>query len=220
MENAELLENITKVREELELVRLNKEIESEELRKELARTKYQLASNSTSMDELYDRIRYLEKSVGAVEAFRKLPSSLVEVLTMVCALNGDHLDYTKEAIESAHIARFYDFNKAWELLWSMAEILHPMLFDSEIPFSDTEYKSKTGFLISMSEGRQTQRDAKLMQLRERQYQGRTIDVTPHVGSGKAADCLRVHFAVDQETKKLVIGHCGDHLDNSLTRKRS
>jgi hypothetical protein len=220
VENAELLQSIAQVREELELVRINKEIESEDLQKEIARTKYQLASNSMSMDELYERNRRLEDSVGAVEAFRKLPSSLVEVLTMVCALNGDHLDYTKEAIESAHIARFGDLNKAWELLWAMAEILHPMLFESEIPFSDTEYKSKTGFLISMSEGRQTQRDTKLMQLRERQYQGRTIDITPHIGSGRSSDCLRVHFAVDQETRKLIIGHCGDHMDNSLTRKRS
>jgi len=102
----------------------------------------------------------------------------------------------------------------------MAEILHPMLFDADTPFSDAEYKSKARFHISMSEGKMTQRDSKLMQLRERQYQGRTIDITPHVGSGRTADCLRVHFAVDQGTGKIVIGHCGDHLENYTSRKRS
>jgi hypothetical protein len=219
-ENSELLQNIAQVREELELVRINKEVESEEQQKELARTKYQLSANAESLDALHERNRQLEITSDALRAFRKLPSSLVEVLTMVCALSRDKLDYTKEAIESAHIARFDDLNKAWELLWSMAEILHPMLFDSSIPFSDTEYKSKTRNQIAMSEGRQTQHDSKLMQLSERQYQGRTIDITPHVGSGRAADCLRVHFAVDQETQKIIIGHCGDRLDNALTRERS
>lgn len=42
-----------------------------------------------------------------------------------------------------------------------------------------------------------------MRLRQRKYNGETIDITPHV-KGKGAsklDPLRIHFAFDDETEK-------------------
>ena len=37
-----------------------------------------------------------------------------------------------------------------------------------------------------------------------------------VGTGSAADLLRVHFAVHQGTGVVVVGHCGKHLTNTLS----
>jgi hypothetical protein len=72
----------------------------------------------------------------------------------------------------------------------------------------------------MNEGRMTQRDSRLMRLREREYEGKLYDISPHVSLNKGSLSLRVHFAIEQDSKKLIIGHCGDHLDTFSTQKLS
>ena len=36
---------------------------------------------------------------------------------------------------------------------------------------------------------------------------------------KKPKMLRLHFAIKRETKKLIVGHFGDHMENYSTRKR-
>jgi hypothetical protein len=59
-----------------------------------------------------------------------------------------------------------------------------------------------------------------MALRRVRYDGQDVDITPHVKWGnRVPKLLRVHFYVDRQKGKLVIGHCGDHLDTYGTRRR-
>jgi hypothetical protein len=52
------------------------------------------------------------------------------------------------------------------------------------------------------------------------HDGKEWDMTPHVKWGNSAPkCLRVYFAVDRDQKRLIVGHCGDHLDTYGTRRR-
>ncbi len=216
----ELQQENKRLSEEVDTVRLESEIQLDESKKHQARTKYELDAQKEALPALYQRMRELEAKTEVVESLKKLPSNLPEMLKLICTLHSDKLDCIPDAMESARTAKFNDLQKAWELMWSLAEVLHPMLFGNSIPFSSVEFKNKTGFNVAMSEGNMTQRDAKLMRLREREYQGRKIDITAHVGVAKPPAWLRIHFAVDHASGKLVIGHCGDHMENYSTQKLS
>ena len=83
----------------------------------------------------------------------------------------------------------------------------------------------------MTEGKQTKKDSKLMSIRKDTYSYKitngvkkeiSIDITPHVGFGnKEPDLLRVHFHIlkDEDICRIVIGHCGRHLDNYTTKTK-
>jgi len=48
-----------------------------------------------------------------------------------------------------------------------------------------------------------------------EYQGKSIPMMKHLKIGvkdSAAETLRIHFSWDAESKRVVIGHCGPHLD--------
>jgi hypothetical protein len=50
----------------------------------------------------------------------------------------------------------------------------------------------------------------------------TIDVgvVAHIKFGsKAPRLLRIHFALDRDSQRVIVGHCGDHLDTAGTRRR-
>lgn len=225
-DNAELEELIAavdednlKLRNELEETRMFQELAIEEKTNSLAQVQYEYEQYKQSTRTTYSRIRDVERQLGALENLKSLPENLEDTLRMVCALHSSKLEFLEDAAESAREAHFNNVAIAWKLLWSLAEDLHPMLLNGSTPFSDTEYKNRSGFNLAMSEGSQTQRDSKLMKLRQRTYRGKDIDITPHVGWGTGNDCLRVHFAIDRESQKLIIGHCGNHLDNWTTKKR-
>ena len=50
-----------------------------------------------------------------------------------------------------------------------------------------------------------------------------VDITPHVKWNNKTQYLRVHFFVEHdekaETRRIIIGHCGDHLDTYGTKRR-
>lgn len=77
--------------------------------------------------------------------------------------------------------------------------------------------------LALSEGSNTNRNAKLTRLREVPFDGRILDITPHLkaGHGKdSEDTLRIYYCWDSVTGKLIIGHIGTHLlnDTGLTTK--
>ena len=79
------------------------------------------------------------------------------------------------------------------------------------------------FELALSEGSNTNRNAKLTRLREVPFDGRILDITPHLkaGHGKdSEDTLRIYYCWDSVTGKLIIGHIGTHLlnDTGLTTK--
>lgn len=62
----------------------------------------------------------------------------------------------------------------------------------------------------------------LMRQRIDKYNGQEIDIEPHVKNGSQESdpkFVRIHFAYDPNVAdKIIVGHCGKHLDNYSTRK--
>jgi hypothetical protein len=82
-----------------------------------------------------------------------------------------------------------------------------------------EFESQSGFGIAFHESKQTNKDARLVRMRQRTYRGKTYDITPHIkGGGKRHGHLRIHFAFDDERQLIVVGHCGGHLETYGTQR--
>lgn len=197
--------------EELEM--LNAQVVAQE-----SRLRYQQAQ----FDTLYREIEELKSVQMAVQELRTLPNSLEEALTLVARLKPDRIAVTERALQSSQSSDFTDINVAWVCLWQIATTLHDLYFDPQHRGIDIEreFKSRSGYDLAINEGAMTSRDRSLMALRTDTYKGKDIDITPHVKYGnKRPKLLRVHYAICRDEEKIIIGHCGDHLENRSTRNQ-
>lgn len=163
----------------------------------------------------------LEKRTKAIETFCKLPESPYEALNLFSRLWASKIIVLPEAYESAKRYTKGSTAETWKALVSMATVLWRLKFiDNAGGSLIKSFQSETSFELAMTELKLTKANDELMRLRQRRYNGETIDITPHVkGKGTSKlDPLRIHFAFDDENEKIVIGHCGQHLPTSGTAK--
>lgn len=149
------------------------------------------------------------------------PHSLREVMDLASKLWPDKLVFTKRALKAASDYRFDDVDIAWRCIQDLATILHGLCFEEDTAQKAAEiFGSKSNFEVTFREGTATNRDPKFAKMRTDVFEGEKIDITPHLKYGnKSPKLLRIHFAVHSSSKKLIIGHVGDHLDNYSTRKK-
>lgn len=192
------------------------ESENEGLKQETSNLRWKASQTESLRDENDD----LKNQISAFDLLNKLPQDLPEVVNFIANAFKSKLYFTEEAIKSA---RDYEngnavFTSAWEMLRSIATVLHRLIFEDRPGDLEEFFKNETGFELSMTEGRQTKRDSSLMKLRKITYKDQEIDITPHVKYGnRPPNLLRIHFYPDMERQIIVIGHCGEHLDNFTTK---
>jgi hypothetical protein len=183
---------------------------------ELAR---QYRFKAEQLEAALDSMQEANSPVG-FDVPSSLPSTLAEVvsLAMKCF---PRIVFTEQAVRSSSKADDCDcVAEAWEMIWQMSEILHPLKFNADGP-QDLEklFGEKSRYELGMSEGRNTKRDASLMALRKVEHEGKSYDITPHIKHGnRAPKMVRIHFAFDDDAKKLVVGFVGSHLENATSRK--
>ena len=51
------------------------------------------------------------------------------------------------------------------------------------------------------------------------YKGNEIDISPHVKGRNIKAAFRLHFYIDRDEEKIVIGHAGEHMDTAGTPRR-
>jgi hypothetical protein len=179
---------------------------------------YKLATQSA-----HERCAALEGSREALHELRDLPETLSHALQLIGKLHGEKIIVLEDALDSAESASLEakSLPIAWRCLWGMTTVLHDLYFLPDQP-TDLEkaFQDKTGFGLALNEGKSTKKQKSLMNIRKCEYNGAEIEITPHVKWGNENPrCLRVHYHVDRDAGKLVIGHCGDHLENYSSRKR-
>lgn len=215
-------------RENEDLSRSNRDLIEDLLEEQEARQRAESLAR-LHLDRALDAERALSEKSSAeatLREFSTLPSSVEECLLRIAGIYRDRVMITDRAIDSAKKAvinrESAEIPQVWSLLWSIPNTLHAMIFEHELDKASLvrEFREETGFELSLTEGKQTRDDRKLMALRQITWGGKEMSIEPHVKYGnRPPRCLRVHFAIDRENKCLVIGHCGDHLDNYSTRKR-
>lgn len=112
----------------------------------------------------------------------------------------------------------------WQGLWCMCTAVYDIYAKGQGGGNaDERFRRTPGvpvrFELALSEGKNTNRNARLTKMRRIQYHGRTIDITPHLKAGGGNDSettLRIYYCWDETDATLVIGHIGTHLTNDTT----
>ena len=149
----------------------------------------------------------------------KYPETLEDALSIISKLNKDRLVVLEDAFDSAKESDFDDLSSAWELLMAMSTTLYDILFKGDEGNVEKSFKDRTNFDLSMKDSKLLKENAKMMALRRKEYDGKTIEIIPHTKCDSKGKHLRIHFYIDSQRKLLVIGHCGDHLETPGTKRR-
>jgi hypothetical protein len=201
IENMEL-ETVISEKEKMLSIR---DFEKSEILKTCEKAKTMLAAKSSKID--------------AISKLEELPKSLIEATGLIEAIFPEKIVFSEQAKKSAKESNF-PVADAWPCLFKIATILHDLFFlepDKAIDI-EKEFNNNTRFELSMTEGKQTNKDPNLSKLRTIQYKGKEISIFPHVKLGNSSGkLLRVHFYPDRDENRIVVGHCGDHLDNYSTK---
>lgn len=203
--------------------RLKWENEAMALKNELNRFKTENYNMGIQIETLRNRANRCAEVESAVQQLRSVsdyPNTPVMIARYFEQIYGDRIAFTARAyrsLEECHTK----CDLLWNAFYSMAIELYPLLKDNPAS-AYKEFTEKTGWSIGRGEGAQTRADSKLMREYVDTYNGHQIDIEPHVKNGsKESDSkfVRIHFAFDPSVEnKIIIGHCGKHLDNFSTRK--
>lgn len=218
-------------------VRLSSEVARLQREKESAE---QLADElDTKVDELHSQLRHVEyesesfrveavearrqaqaaaRAIDAVRQLQHLPKTTAEVVGLIERLHGGSLVFAEEAKKSAGECDV-DPAVAWECLHATAVVLPDLVFNKGETAIAEQFRNLTGFELTLTEGSQTKKDGKLLKIRRVVVDAREWDISAHIKAGKHPGWLRIHFAIDRDAKRIIIGHCGDHLETAGTRRR-
>lgn len=205
------------------------EKERDDYKNEASRWAAEYDEKDSELNELKSKLYGLEQkqSLPPVESFNtvtdlhKLPQTLAEVVDIKSRMHADRLLFAEEAFTSA--SGYYQcevIDKAWEILGHMAGTLYDLKFNSGKSVDLARvFGEKTGFEYARTEGRQTKANKALCNSRKITVDGKEYEIWPHVCHGnREPKMIRIHFAFDDELKKIVIGYVGPHMTNATTRK--
>jgi len=174
------------------------------------------------MNQDFQMMKYeneqLTKKLMVFGNIPELPKDLSSVVNLIGKVQSDKLIFLPESMKSSKESKFQDVCPSWSLLWKMSTVLWNLLFEEELDRTtiEKEFKNQTGFGLTFGDGKMTNRDSKFQLLRKRNYNGNEIDITPHCKLDKSKGQLRIHFYLDYTKKVIVVGHCGDHLENYMS----
>ena len=197
------------------------ESEAQVLEGKISSLQYRLEQERDRADRSATKLRELEKTAQAIEAFTQIPESPYESLSLFDRLWPTRAVVLPEAYDSAKEYGQGSAVETWKLLTAIATVLWRLKFEENAGGNLTRrFQDETSIEIARTELKLTKANADFMHLRQRRYNGKVIDITPHVkGKGNSKfDPLRIHFAFDDDNRKIVIGHCGRHLPTSGTAK--
>lgn len=213
-------ENERAMRQNRALEERMRELESD--KSQLETLRYRLVEAQGRADEKAAEAARLKDEAAALEKIDHFPTSLVEELELAGRLWSERIVVLTEAVKSAATYRYCDLDEEWRILRAVATVLWDIYFgDGDSSDIDEEFKRRTGFTHTFRESGATNASPALVKLRRRSYKGSEIDITPHIkGSGRRDSSklhpFRLHYHADAEGKKIVIGHCGEHLDTAGT----
>jgi len=152
-----------------------------------------------------------------------LPTKPSEALQLAADLFGDRIIVTPEAHTAATNADNTNIkaNEVWCIMRDVYHYLWPAMFGADQQDLQRAFSAQSEYELSLRESKLTNDNPKLKAIREITYEGDSYDITPHIKgkSSKPGQALRVHFARCSKHEKVLIGHCGLHLDTAGTKRK-
>lgn len=133
------------------------------------------------------------------------------VLTVLEMLLPNNVVILKSAYSSAKVSSKFKYGQ--KLVFLLYKLCTEYL-SVYIERGDNEAKSILGGAYSANESESVERSKVLSELRVFEYNNEKIKMFKHVKIGVAhnkTETIRVHFHIDSEARKIVIGYCGEHL---------
>jgi len=167
-----------------------------------------------------DRVKVRAKAGAQDSSLRELVCAAIDrrakvsdALNLIKQLFPDRIVVLPSAESAAEkSAGFRYTEKSFDLLWRLATTYWESIAGGK---GDAEARQIFGAAFAASESEPVERNRKARSLRTFDYCGRVIEMMTHLKIGikdSAAETLRIHFEWIAEEKKIVIGHCGPHLD--------
>ena len=131
-----------------------------------------------------------------------------------------HLVFAPKAwLPALDYEQFKEFRVAWEMLHDMDQVLWQLIFE-EGGDIEKKFEERTPYGYAKGEGTQTTKDSKLAAKRRFEFDGKSWEMWAHIKYHTVPGRqLRIHFAVDNDKRRLIIGYIGEHMDNATTRTR-
>ncbi|WP_143196163.1 hypothetical protein [Archangium sp. Cb G35] len=202
------------IRHEAEINELRQLLEIAEQERDQSKHKEQLASvHLASLLKTTNNGLNAPQKEALRDVLRGGPRSLEQALHVLNALFSDRVIILPSAWSSAkESAAFQKPEKAFELMLVLVqeyfvEIQNGGDSAGKKCFSSATFASRESESVEGRKGAQ--------KLRTFQYNGNPIVMWKHLKIGvkdSVAETWRLHFEFDPDAKKIVIGHCGRHLD--------
>lgn len=225
IELKEVIKNLEQRNQALQDEVLVEAIHKETAQEELERLQYELKDGYSTMEitRLREENARLSTSLATVDSLRALPEDMRETAELAGSLWASRIAFTPKALDSAEDAACKEQDTLWAGLYHLAHTLWPLYFDKDLSqnaIEETFNGSAAPWKLARGEGKMTHKDAKFERSRTDYFEGRKIYFETHIRYGnQPSRLLRIHFDRDNETRRIVIGHCGDHLDNYSSQKQ-
>lgn len=199
---------VAALRQDLE----DKASQAHRLQADIDGLKHALNGRQSSGDATEDEIAAIKPLRDAVASLLNGEPSLEQSLTIISTFFPDRVVVLDSAYESAQDSKEFMYGKrAFNLLWSFVNDYWSALASGQgdmigkQAFGANEY--------AQNEGQALRKPGK--KRRTFSYRGTDILMEKHLKIGikdSVAETLRIHFEWIDAEKRLVIGHCGKHLD--------
>ncbi len=218
-------EQLSERASEWETLAVQFEAENVQLLQEVRDLRYR----TEETDRVRLQIEDLESQASGIKSLAELPTTISDVLRTIVKLFPKRIVLADGAVESAddystehggHWGKQEQVAIAWKMAFDLATKLHSAIFVEKASDFEGHFNAQSTFELSMKEGRQTNRDKRLTELRKISHEGKQYDITPHLKYGtKPPKLLRLYFAIDNQQKRFLVGKFGDHIENYSSGKR-
>lgn len=185
--------------------------EIDECKKEIFDLKQQLETARV----LAQRGKDLQNAVSSRFEIREMPMTVYDVVQYFKLMFCDRIDFSEDAMKSLKTCEL-DSTVLWKVLFALATKMYSLYMTGNGHMYD-EFKRATGIICKRGEGSMTRQDKKLMRQYETDYLGEKIDIETHITYPREEQSIHFGFSIKHE--KIIVGHCGEHLDNYSTQKR-
>lgn len=189
----------------------------------LTRDVMRLENEKRAVERKLEMAELEQLNANALNGIRKaltvVPENLTQLLDLAKVLYPDRIVILPDAYRSA---KKFDgiLTEEWEILVAVATTLWDLCFKETVNDRlGSEFKKRTGYELARGESGTTCAMPNLMKLRKRMYKGNEIDISPHVKGRNIKAAFRLHFYIDRDEEKIVIGHAGEHMDTAGTPRR-
>lgn len=190
-------------------------IETKQLKADNRRLKFELQS----LQEVFQPVATVPTAAFDTVELKKILDIACEryfvedSLRILEATFPERLVILPSAFASAHESRlFRDKKRAFNLLWKLATDYYQTLCEGK---SDAVARQVFGDDFSAKESETVEKNAVARNLRIFTYKDNKYEMMAHLRIGtkdSIADTLRIHFRWFADEQKIVIGHCGKHLN--------